>query len=164
MGIENCAGIADPELMRMCEHLAGKIQGLTIQPWITALIGIIGALLAASLAAVGTFLLQRADRRNSSQRKALEAAQDTARKLRNKWIAFQSDRQLFPDNEQTKLSGILALHLSRISSKEVVKAFEDWSSYAQLFYTGFEQFQAFEEDDRWRTSLALSGDELKKLD
>jgi len=164
MGIETCGGLTDPELMKLCVHLADKVQGLTIQPWITASIGIVGAVLAAYLSHRGSLRAQKTDRHSSSQRRALEAAQDLAHELRAKWIAYRSDPETFPDSEQTKLSGSLSLHLSRISGAAIVTAFESWSEYAQLFYTGFEQYQAYEEEDRWKTALKLSGDRLRKLD
>ncbi|MFK0002550.1 hypothetical protein [Paenarthrobacter sp. NPDC090522] len=161
--MDNCGGLVDQESLKMCVYLADQVGQVKILPWITAAIGVFAAALTAFLSTYGSNYLQTRERRNTSQRQALHDVQNSALKLRKRLIA-QAAGTSFSDDEQSAMIGKLKLFLSRVKGPEVPFAFEEWIKYAQLFYSGFEQYERYKEEDLWSTAVTASGAKLKKLD
>lgn len=178
---ETCAAVGNDDLFRVCTYLHSEITKAGVDPLVTALIGVFAALLTAFMSAVSSHNLQRTERRNISQRQSLTELQNVASDLRGRWIdhfAYLEElrksvkrgeesarpQNPFPDHEQTKLMGNLKTYISRIDSEPVRDSYSSWSEYAQYYFSGSDEFQSFDEKEKWDDAVQQSGGVMLGLD
>jgi hypothetical protein len=166
-----CGTLTTQELIEVCDVLSSQINGLRLLPWITALIGVLGATLAAYLTSRGTFRAQKAERFNKAQRDAYIAAQDVALELRASWLAhFQyvkggrTKKDPFPGTAQARLIGKFDTALVRVDNEHLRDDYKDWHLYAQELFAGDEDLEEYVEEERWNQTIYCSGVYLRQLD
>lgn len=165
------------DIIEQLAQLGKQVNSLRLQPVITALIGVLAAVLTAFMTAVGAFHSQRWDRRKRGQREAIYGAQDAMEALVKNWTKVkdwknsggQGDGPL-ASHKELQLITSLEKYVSRISDEKLRDAFGDWKDKARMHYwnaelgDGVPAVSFREEKDLRQRVIKLSGEEVRKLD